>query len=93
MINLSSSSLKQALVDSTGAFIWDEGQDQNTRPAASEGMQQDLGWWGDFSVSDTSNEEGMMLSYAGATAPLTTPLMHSWISCDRVSRESDATDG
>ena len=50
VINLGSSSIKAALVDSTGAFIWDEAQNQNTRPAASEGMQQALGWWGDFSV-------------------------------------------
>ena len=30
VINLGSSSLKAALVDSTGAFVWNEGQDQNT---------------------------------------------------------------
>ena len=62
VINLGSSSLKAALVDSTGAFVWNEGQDRTHDLQLQEELRQALSWWGDFDVIVVPADEAGMIA-------------------------------
>ena len=62
VINLGSSSLKAALVDSTGAFVWNEGQDRTHDLQLQEKLRQALSWWGDFDVIVVPADEAGMIA-------------------------------
>ena len=56
-----SSSLKAALVDSTGAFVWKRDRIRTHDLQLQEELRQALSWWGDFDVIVVpADEEGMI---------------------------------
>ena len=61
VINLGSSSLKAALVDSTGAFVWKRDRIRTHDLQLQEKLRQALSWWGDFDVTVVPADEAGMI--------------------------------
>ena len=89
VINLGSSSLKAALVDSTGAFLWHEGRSLST----DDVLEEVLDTWLTPAIEPHRQRLDLTGHRGDDRSAVPAPQHGCSISCDRVNPASDAAGG